>query len=552
MRLYSNSGAPAFGKAKIIEKRLQAFIKLQLSPSQIQIQQSGGQFVVIAGDYLMATVTPQEAKLQSTTPSLLAKKWSESLRAALTLPTLLLQTYSLVIPVGESRRIRLNGTAKGAVTFYGHDTAVLSAAYVANEKAIFLQGMQIGNSVLMVQREGIESSVKVSVRAYAGRVVSSVREVQVTGNPCPRNVLVSSAVRGLPDSLILQPDASFKILASQIQSPDRLLRGQSAVVKIPVKMYGEDYVPVLQTVSIPVQNEAIPPQEASYLAVSNHPENISGPGVLLETSVLKNHPVRLLYHHKNVNKYFVFDFLIMLYNPLDEPVSIQLIRGSPAPSRHELSVGKLAASMFLDNYARDVGEILHIQPKSFLTIYKKQIPRNHVLSGIFYLRCLSGDMAYMQVKTKQGYNTDTAAVDPFALEPSARKGVFASPQFYLEKVYTAGEKWLFITVGDNPLIDIDSGLEFRGNYGAFYNVSVTLNNPTGKKKKVLFYFEPAGGVASGIFYLDGKKIEVGPVNYPHEKKLTHVFLEPYESRTVFLRTMPLSGSNYPVRIIVRS
>ncbi len=552
IRLYSNSGAPAFEKAKVIEKRLRAFLQLQFSPSQLRAGKYGDQFVVAAGSYLIVTVSHEEAKFQGTTARLLAEKWALSLRAALTLPTLQLQPYSLVIPLGEIRRIRLNGTAKGALTFSGHDTSVISVAYDPGEKTILVQGKQIGDSVVMVQREGVESAVKVAVRAYAGAVAPVLREAQVTGSPCPRHIIVASALRNIPDSLILQADASYKILTKQIQSPERLKRGESGVVKIPVKIFGEDYVPVTRTISISVQNEALLPQEASYLAVSNHPENIAGPGVLLETTVMKDYPVRLLYHHKNVNKYFLFDFLILLYNPGDAPVSVQLIRGSPSPSRHELSVGKLAAGVFLDNYSKDVGEILRVPPKSFLTLYKKQIPRNHVLSGIFYLRCLSGDMVYVQVKAKQGYDTDTSTVDPFTLEPSARKGIFHSPQFYLEKVYTAGDKWLFINVGDNPLVDMDSGLEFRGNYGVFYNVSVTLNNPTEKKKKILFYFEPAGGVASGIFYLDGKNFEVGPVNYPHERKISHMFLAPYESRTVMLQTMPLSGSNYPVRIIVRS
>lgn len=552
IQLYSAQGAPALEKAKIIEQRLRAFTRLHLPPSAIKLTEHENQTVIVAGDYLLVTVSADEAKLHGMSVESLAQKWQEALKTALTLPTLALKPSLLLIPAGETRTLQVAGTAKGAVTFTGYDASVLAVSFDEKTGVVSISGKLTGDTALTVQREGVEFSASVMVRPYAGAVLKNIPEAQVTGNPCPRHVVVSAALRNLPDALILQPEASFKILSKGISSPAKLLRGESSTVSVPVKIYGEDYVPAVLTVNIPVQNEALLPKEASYLAVSNHPENISGPGVLLEASVLKDNPVRLLYHHKNVSKNFPFDFLIQVYNPEENPVSLLYIRGNPAPSRHEIAVGKLAAAMFFENYSRDIGEIFVIPPKSFVTLYKKQIPRKHVLSGISYIRCLTGDVLYVQVKAKESYETDTAPVEPFALMPSARKGIFPNPEFHLETVYTVGEKWLFIPVGDTPMIDVESGLKFIGNYGAFYHIYVTLNNPTEKQKKVLFYFEPAGGVASAILFMDGKKIDINPVNFPHDKKFGVTYLSPYESRTVYIKTMPLSGSYYPVRIVVHS
>lgn len=552
IQLYSVQGVPALDKAKVIEQRLRAFIRLKLSPSAIKVSQHENQTVVVVGDYLLATVSPDEAKLHGMSVESLAMKWRNALKTALTEPVLALKPFALLIPAGETRRIQVTGTAKGMFSFSEYDPSLLSVSYDEKENVIFVLGKQIGDSMLVAQREGVSFTVSVMIRPYAGAVSKYVPEAQVTGNPCPKSVVLSAALRNLPDALLLQPETSYKILTKRIQSPAKLLRGESAYVSVPVKIYGEDYVPALVTVNIPVQNEALLPQEASFLAVSNHPENISGPGILLEAALLKDTPVRLLYHHKNVSKNFPFDFLVQVYNPGEKPVSLLYIRGNPAPSKHEIAVGKLAANMFLENYQQEVGEIFTIPPKSFVTLYKKQIPRKHVLSGISYIRCLTGEMLYLQVKAKQSYETDTAPMDAFVLMPSARKGIFPNPEFHVEKVYTVGEKWLFISVGDTPMFDVESGQKFLGNYGAFYHIYITLNNPAEKQKKVLFYFEPAGGVAAGILFLDGKKIDIRPINYPHEKKFGVTYLSPYESKTVYIKTMPISGSYYPVRIVVRS
>lgn len=552
LQIYSDKGMAALDKAKIIVQRLRAFVRLGLSPSAIKISQHEKQAVIVVGDYLLVTVSPDEAKLQGLSADALAQKWQTALKTSLTEPTLVLKPSSLLIPVGESRIVKISGTAKGAMTFSDYDGNVLSVLHDEKSGALQISGKQVGDSSFVVRREGVEFNVSVLVRPYAGAVSKHIKETQVTGNPCPKNVLLSAALRALPQALILQPEASYKISSKNIRSPAKLSRGEYGEVKIPVKIYGKDYVPVTQTMILPVQNEALLPEEASYLAVSNHPENISGPGILLETAVLKNNPIRLLYHHKNVSKNFPFDFLVQVYNPDDKPVSVQYIRGNPAPSKHEISVGKLAANMFFENYTQDIGEIFDVPPKSFVTLYKKQIPRKHILSGILYLRCLTGESLFLQVKAKESFETETATVEPFALSPSARKGIFPNPEFHLEKVYTVGDKWLFIPVGDTPMFDVESGQKFLGDYGAFYHIYVTLNNPTEKRRKVLFYFEPAGGVASGIFFMDGKKIEINAVNFPYEKKLGDVFLSPFESRMIYIKTMPLSGSYYPVHIVVHS
>jgi hypothetical protein len=85
-----------------------------------------------------------------------------------------------------------------------------------------------------------------------------------------------------------------------------------------------------------------------------------------------------------------------------------------------------------------------------------------------------------------------------------------------------------------------------------YEIQVNITNPTAETKKVQVLFEPVAGLASGVFFIDGKFVEIKYITPPKEFTISTYTLAPNESRRVSILTVPLSGSAYPANIVVRS
>jgi hypothetical protein len=122
----------------------------------------------------------------------------------------------------------------------------------------------------------------------------------------------------------------------------------------------------------------------------------------------------------------------------------------------------------------------------------------------------------------------------------------------LEAEYTVGGKWTFVPVGRSPLQAVkDPETLLHGNYGVLYDIAVNIENPTTQVSTARVVFEPSAGMAGGVFLIGGKRVEIPRSDMPDETTLTTVTLAPGERKSVHIRTLPLSGSNYPATLIVR-
>ena len=114
--------------------------------------------------------------------------------------------------------------------------------------------------------------------------------------------------------------------------------------------------------------------------------------------------------------------------------------------------------------------------------------------------------------------------------------------------------WTFIPLGDREALHDASGkLRLFGNYGADYDVALTLTNPTPDTRQVGVYFAPGAGSTAGVFQVDnGPILEYDPFDPPDERELERVTLAPGETRVTHLRTIPLNGSSYPAALVARA
>jgi hypothetical protein len=95
-----------------------------------------------------------------------------------------------------------------------------------------------------------------------------------------------------------------------------------------------------------------------------------------------------------------------------------------------------------------------------------------------------------------------------------------------------------------------TGTGLQGNYGVIYTFNVEMNNPTSDPAVVALVMHADGGQARGSFLVDNQLIN-GPTVQPNAPKtITTIHLAPGVSRTIRIITMPESGSNYPVHLIL--
>ena len=104
------------------------------------------------------------------------------------------------------------------------------------------------------------------------------------------------------------------------------------------------------------------------------------------------------------------------------------------------------------------------------------------------------------------------------------------------------------------LKDATGKLTLWGNYGADYHLTLTLTNPTAQPPKPSPSSSPRKPArrpaCSGL--TAGRSRKSIPTPPPQEPQIAKYTLEPGETRTVQVETIPLNGSSYPASIIVHA
>lgn len=298
-----------------------------------------------------------------------------------------------------------------------------------------------------------------------------------------------------------------------------------------------------------------------WLLVSNRPETIKSSGILFEDTILPFQKTRLFYSH--YNKFGSSIILeIKLVNNGSESTEI-LLSNSQAQSDTEQSifVGHNAAVRFLENFLSQNKPRLTILPRSQFILLKETVGNFGTICGMATIEILKGrglqavveakvlnDKSKLQSEPERLYSKEK--FNPFLIHP---RGVFASPDIYIQADYTAGKGEAQVEIGKFPwLIDKFTGEPNVGNYGAVYFITFYLKNIANITQNVEFYMNSLNGPSMGSFLIDNE-INLVPITRLYEESLiTSVELAPLEKRTIQIITLPEASSCYPVRIIART
>ncbi len=546
LRFRTTLGAvPPDQRAEIVAYRLDEQLALGVPPRSILPRKIGPVVDVLFGEMLLFTVTREEAAAQQSLPESLAALWAHRLRALLTAPLLTVSATRVVVPLGETRQVSFGGLLRMPQSVAG-GASVVAATLDAGQGRAILRGVKSGDARVLFSYGSLSLAVDVVVRPYAGQIAAGA-EGMVTGTPAPRSLIRRMAVAAAREALVLQPGGRAQ--AEQPDVPRGLLPGRYTRVSVPVRITAPGCLPMAGRVVVAVSNQRLPQAEAPRLFYSNEPERVDRYGTLFLGRLGAERPARLLYHHQNsLGRRFALT--VDVINPGETPVHLHVTEGRAPEAPDPIKAGHYAGREFLRNQRAGIGYITTLPARSLVTVVQYVLAPWEVASGLFALRQLDGSVGcFVQVKADDAHSPFVRpADDTHDLSPT----IFGPAIKPLAAVYEVGGRWTFIRVGSRqqsgPSRLSEEGF---GDYGVTYDIAVTLSNPTNAPQKVGLVFEAASGSARGLFVVDGKMVETATVDAHHEVVIATYMLPPGGMRNVRVSTLPLSGSAYPARLVLR-
>jgi hypothetical protein len=560
-------------RAQIAAERLQAAVARGLGARHVGVKTERRRAAVTIGGGVLLYATHADARAAGTTPLRLAQSWASALRHCLAIPPLSLSTSELLVPLGESRTVRVNGWLEGTVVVAPTgtpDDGIADPAVVGDGRTLRVTGRAVGREQLLVSVGELSVPLMVTVRKYAGDVKLN-EPVVVTGFDLPASFIRQAVESAIVRAAQLEPGAQL-----QIASPVRLGGipdvGQSATASAQVRTSGPGYIPREQEVTVSVVNRPLASGEPVLLMVSNDPERVQRPQTLFAGEVTEAQGARLLYHHMNG---MAHDGLLQieLLNPTDTRRVAHIMGAASTPFRDTVRVGYVAGELFLRALMNNMGHTVTIPPQSKVVLLAQRIRPLDTASGVLQLRLLPIEgvqppapcvlKVAMQAYQNQpvplaGTTMVWGFLPPRPLTPEERQHTASTEHIYpnshkvLTATYVVGQRWQFIRIGEQAVRNHTQQRKLDGNYGVVYEVRVELVNPTNTVRDVELAFEPSGGEAGAVFAIGGEVRGVQRALPPKEFSITRIRLQPGQKRTITIRTMPLAGSNYPATLMVRS
>ena len=587
----SQGGLSPDQRAEIAADRLRSAIASGLKPSDVvaDVKTDKANPRLKALGQVVATASADEVRYGGATPGGLVGSWASSLKRALALPGLTVSNSGVIVPLGETRRVRIGGAARGDI-FIGAasgmdvvaesappptppvgpvpaapqpaDRRVVAAELGGDASELVLRGVNVGRETITLNRGGATVTISIAVQPYAGRFADP-SPVTLTGSIASPTLVARLAAASALGAATPLPGANARLGVNSINAP-LPPAGESRVLNIPVSITGPEMLTVSRTVPVTVSTRTLRPVETDVLLYSNNPERLTGYGTLFVGRMSQAQgATRVLFHHQSFLPQNIL-FTVELINDKDAPTEVQVVGGSAGPVRDTVWVGYRATSDFMRDYLADSGAIHTVPPRSRLGLVVTKLAPDLTISGLMQLRVISGDAPLVRVAADVpgGPTSLPTELLPYPMNfgangvPTAAfnlsEHVYPSPTKKSVETFTVGGPWLFLPLGRVPITA--AALPERrldGNYGVIYDYTVNLENPTEKETKVFVSFEPSAGMAGGVFLIDGKSVEIPQTSPPQEPTLATYILPPGSKRAITIKSLPLSGSNYPARIIVR-
>lgn len=556
--LVSNGSMKPVERANVAADRLRSFAAKGLSLDYLGYKQTDNDARLLIDDQLLIIATRADARAHKVSPAELASTWIRNLKQALSVPPLSASPTSLLIPLGESRLMKINSLLTDPVEAEISNADVISVDPNSTPGSLVVNGKSLGNATITLKCAEYSVPISVTVKKYAAYFNPQQVTAIVTGCNAPASLVGRTARDAARRSINVGDGAAISTVQTLSNVTD-LAPGKSTIVNIRIAATGSDYIPAQFDLPIKVENHILPVKEPSWIMYSNDPEQIKKYQTLFigRLDTLEE-GYRLLYHHQNMMGSQVGLVMEML-NSSDKPATMHLIEGISDPILDTITVGYKAGLEFMDNRRKMVGRIIEIPAQCRWVVLSQSVPATNTASGLVEMRQLSGDPLYIRIIAKPDFMRLAEDTPGIAL---AMNGInteslrlsdhlYPEPEMRIDTVYKIGGAWNFVRIGKNAIKHATQDKLLYGNYGVTYHINAKLENPSDTPQKIEVAYEATAGPSSGIFYIDGQIYTIKLLKPPLDKTIVTVTVPARQTKALSIQTMPLSGSAYPSTLIIR-
>jgi hypothetical protein len=450
----------------------------------------------------------------------------------------------MVVPIGESRELAIKLPKGVTLSIESSDPGVLEVQDLGTGR-FRLNGLTRGESTLFGSASNGRTVPDLPVRVlpWAARWDNGPGRLEFTGPVDGKRVKVSLerwlGARALPGA---QVTATAKgAPAGEVWQFQAVAKTQGAIT-------------VEETIKVEVKaSPARLMAPAEVLLLSNHPEKIFGEGVLYRRQATAS-SYRLMWHHRNdpegVERYVA----VQLTNPNPTPRKLRMIWSAYGPSPDEIHVGHTAALTFALAGMAGNGESITLPANGTRTVEIRRSKAGQTMSGVAYLCDESGARLPLEVAVTAMLPLSSAPPETVESRDPGRtaSGVFPG-QLVKDATHTLGGPFTYLEYGSEPYVqDLEAEQPSYGNFGTIYRTRLMLHNPAESTRQAYIGFSAPGGAARGVLLLDGTLYDLPMGRSGDGVPVATVSMEPGEVRQIDIELFPQGGSNYPVRLVVRS
>lgn len=510
------------------------------APDASRIQSSGAS--ITCGPVTLV-VNTEIADRWDSEPVPLAATFADQMRARLA-PGLSWGRSEQVVPLGEVREVALKLPPGVSVNVEALDPQVVQAESLGAGR-YRLTGLARGSTTLVSTASNGRRipDLPVQVLPWSARWDTGPGKLEFTG-PVSGKCLQTSVERWL--SARAMPGAQ---ITTALKGPKE---GGLWTVLASAKAAGAISVEETFTVRAE-QSPARPMPPAEVLLLSNHPEKIFGEGILYQRQATAA-SYRLMWHHRNdpegVERYVT----VQLSNPNPVPRRLRMVWSAYGPSPDEIHVGHTAALTFATAGLAGDSEFITLPANGSRIVEIRRSKPGQTMSGVAYLLDESGAKLPLELKVMASLPLATPPAEWVESRDPGRtaSGVFPA-QVTTQATHTVGGPFTYLEYGGEPYVsDVEKAHPSYGNFGTMYRTRLMLHNPSDSVRQVFVGFSAPGGAARGVILFGGTLYDMPMGRSGDGVPISTLSLAPGEVRQVDLELFPQAGSNYPIRLIVRS
>ncbi len=542
-------GLDAERRAAEVVRRLSAVVAQSPAAFVVTLRTRPEATDLLLNDQHIVTADATQARFNQTTAEALAAQWAERLRQALARNTVTLTPDLLRLYPGQTATVTVSAFLRGPVTLGPFDERIAAARVVGS--AVVVEARTGGSTAVPVIVAGGRALLPVVVRRAAGAIPETLT-VRVTGDLANAAVVREAVQRRVDQAVAREPGATVTI--GPLPPFDGITPDANQLeLAVPVKIRSPYALPVGGVVRVNVVRETVEVADPALLLVSNRPEVVEADGILFSEVVDARHPIRLLYHHMNGTPEHARILTVVLTNRSSRPAEMLLISGLAGPSPDPLFVGHAATARFLQNLVAGRGYILEIPPRSSYAFSAQTMLPRQLVSAILQLQLLRGEELEVRVQIRLPWLLEgTVAIPVNQIAYPHPKGIFQSPTVTIVRSVDLRRPVPLVDLGSAAaLADVRTGEPLVGDYGVLYRMTITAANAAAADVQADLVATAAGGPARGVFFIDGRLVEMAIFRPFDERVLATITIPAGQTAQVQVVTMPTAGSYYPVRLTLR-